>query len=113
MIIWIDAQLSPHIASFISAEFPEVRAQAVRELGLHHAKDIEIFESARKAGVVIMTKDRDFLLLLYKNGPPPQVLWVTAGNTSNQYLKQLLKKTLPKALELLKQDEPIVEISSP
>jgi hypothetical protein len=30
-----------------------------------------------------MTKDRDFVEMLQRLGPPPKVAWVTCGNTSN------------------------------
>lgn len=59
-----------------------------------------------------MTKDSDFVLLLDKLGAPPQVIWVTCGNTSNARLKELLTHTLPKALELLNFGEKLVEISA-
>ena len=42
MTIWIDAQLSPEIATWISEKFA-VRAIAVRDLGLRDATDREIF----------------------------------------------------------------------
>jgi hypothetical protein len=55
MIIWLDAQLSPAIASWISSEFC-VSAIAMRDLGLRDAKDQEIFSAARQANAVVMTK---------------------------------------------------------
>ena len=57
-----------------------------------------------------MTKDSDFLILLDEIGPPPQILWINCGNTSNKFLKEILKQILPDALNLLKQGEPVVEI---
>ena len=39
-----------------------------------------------------MTKDSDFVLLLDKLGAPPQVIWVTCGNTSNARLKEVLNE---------------------
>jgi len=36
-------------------------AVSLKELSLRDAKDIEIFETARFANVVIMTKDSDFI----------------------------------------------------
>ena len=60
MIIWIDAQLSPAIASWINLNFP-VDAAALRDIGLRDAEDEEIFSAAKSAGVVVMTKDSDFL----------------------------------------------------
>ena len=63
-----------------------VTAHAVRDLGLRDAKYLPIFYAAREAGAVIMSKDSDFVLLLERFGPPPQILWVTCGNTSNARL---------------------------
>jgi predicted nuclease of predicted toxin-antitoxin system len=59
-----------------------------------------------------MTKDSDFVSLLDRFGSPPQVIWVTCGNTSNARLKDILMNTLPKALELLKSGEALVEINA-
>jgi len=59
-----------------------------------------------------MTKDNDFVLLLERFGPPPQVVWVTCGNTSNARLKEILTSALPRTLELLKSGEKLVEISA-
>ncbi len=42
MNIWIDAQLPPILARWITDNF-DVEASALRDLGLRDAKDIEIF----------------------------------------------------------------------
>ncbi|MBI3303876.1 MAG: DUF5615 family PIN-like protein [Deltaproteobacteria bacterium] len=110
MIIWIDAQLSPALARWIRETF-QIEAHAVRDLGLRNAKDPAIFKAAREAEVVVMSKDEDFRLLVERLGPPPQVLWVTCGNTSNARLREILTKSLPAAIELLERGEPLVEIS--
>lgn len=82
MTIWIDAQLSPAIAVWISRKFA-VNAVAIRDLGLRDAEDEEIFLAAKNANAVVMTKDSDFLILLDRFGTPPQIIWLTCGNTSN------------------------------
>jgi len=110
VILWIDAQLSPALARWIS-ETLGVAAQAVRDLRLREAKDLVIFHAAREAGAVIMSKDSDFVLLLERFGPPPQVLWVTCGNTSNARMREVLLKSFPEARIRLEQGEPLVEIS--
>jgi predicted nuclease of predicted toxin-antitoxin system len=58
-----------------------------------------------------MTKDRDFVELVERYGSPPQVIWLTCGNTSNARLKEILTATLPDALELLRSGERLVEIT--
>ena len=110
MILWIDAQISPALAPWITGEFG-VEAYSVRYLGLRDAEDGAIFRAAREAGAVVLTKDSDFVLLLQQHGSPPQVLWVTLGNTSNARLKEVLQHTFRPALDLLRRGEPLVEIS--
>jgi predicted nuclease of predicted toxin-antitoxin system len=65
MRIWIDAQMSPAIAAWISSNYA-VSAVAIRDLGLRDADDKEIFHAARQEKAVVMTKDSDFVLLLDK-----------------------------------------------
>jgi len=110
LIIWVDAQLSPALAPWLSQQIG-VDAVSVRRLGLLEAKDPEIFSAAREASAVVMTKDVDFVILLERHGPPPRVLWITCGNTSNEHLRQVLGTTLPNAIELLNAGEILVEIS--
>lgn len=111
MKLWIDAQLPPTLANWLSDTF-SIEASALRDLGLRDSKDIEIFEAARTLNAVIMTKDSDFVDLVCRLGTPPQIIWLTCGNVMNHYLHQLLIATLPDALEKLRQGEMIVEISS-
>lgn len=113
MILWLDAQLSPALASWITARFAPIQAVPVREIGLRDADDRVIFAQARSAGAVVMTKDRDFLHLLFEQGPPPQVIWLRVGNSSNQALQSVLQRTLESAVASLSEGEPWVEIRSP
>lgn len=111
MKIWIDAQLSPAIAAWINRSFPDLQASSVRAHGLRDATDLEIFQRAREAGAVLMSKDADFMRLLDLHGAPPQVIWITCGNTSNDRMREVLTAALPQVLALLAQGEPLVEIS--
>ena len=110
MKIWVDAHLSPAIATWISSTFG-VTALALRDIGLRDAEDPEIFEAAKAQGVIFMTKDSDFVDLVDRLGSPPQIIWLTCGNTSNARLREILSVTLPEALELLRSGEALVEIS--
>ncbi|MBE9004433.1 DUF5615 family PIN-like protein [Fortiea sp. LEGE XX443] len=110
MTIWIDAHLSPAIATWISNTFG-ITALALRDVGLRDAEDLEIFEAAKTQGVIFVTKDSDFVDLVECLGTPPQIIWLTCGNTSNSRLQEILIATLPKALELLRTGETLVEIS--
>jgi predicted nuclease of predicted toxin-antitoxin system len=110
MIIWIDAQISPAIAQWINTE-SSFQAVAIRDLGLREAEDRDIFNAARLADAIVLSKDRDFVLLVERLGPPPRVIWLTCGNCSNAHLKTILAKFLPAAIEFFANGESLVEIS--
>ena len=80
MKLWLDAQLPPLLASWINAQGCFIQDCAMRDVGLRDASDPVIFRAVREAGVVVMTKDRDFMRLLEEQGPPPQVIWLRVGN---------------------------------
>jgi predicted nuclease of predicted toxin-antitoxin system len=112
MTVWVDAQLSPRTARWISEPF-SFESKAMRDLGLRDAEDYEIFEVARKSDAVILTKDADFLHLLERYGSPPKVWWLTCGNTSEVALQELLAKHLLSAVGILESGEDLVEIGVP
>ncbi len=98
------------VASFINDQMG-IRCLAVKELGLRDASDKEIFFAAKEANAIVLTKDSDFIDLLHHFGPPPKVLWLTCGNTSNKVLRSILGRHLLRSLELLGGAESLVEIS--
>lgn len=110
MKIWLDAHLSPQIARWIGEEFG-IEAVPVRDIDLRDASDEEIFFQAKNSHVIVMTKDSDFLSLIDQYGIPPQVIWLTCGNTSNDNLKRILTATLKEALNLVSRGDAIVEIA--
>ena len=109
MKIWVDAQLSFAVVKWLTASL-NVEAVALKDASLRDAEDAGVFFAARKHGAIVMTKDADFVELLLKHGPPPQVLWITCGNTSNARLKELLAASWDDVVELLKKGEPLIEI---
>jgi predicted nuclease of predicted toxin-antitoxin system len=110
MTIWIDAHLSPSLAAWINRNYPQIQARSISSLNLQYADDRTIFESAKIAASVIMSKDSDFLKLVDQFGPPPQIIWITCGNTSNARMREILEKSLQKAMNILQSGEPVVEI---
>ena len=110
MTLWLDAQLSPTLAHWIT-ESLGIPAVSVRDLGLRDAIDRDIFAAARDATATVLTKDSDFVYLLERLGPPPQVIWLTCGNTSNAHLRTILATALSRALGQIGSGEPLVEIS--
>ena len=109
MTLWLDAHLSPALAVWFRRTC-DVSCSAVRELGLRDATDRDIYMAARTAQAIIVTKDLDFVQLLERHGPPPQILWLTCGNTSNARLVQILSGYWPTISTLLANGEPLVEV---
>jgi len=109
MRIWLDAHLSPLLAAWITQNFG-IDAAALRDLGLERARDRDIFDAARRTDVVLITKDADFVAILERLGPPPRVIWLTCGNTTNANLKLLLGHNLRQSIEALERGEPLVEL---
>jgi predicted nuclease of predicted toxin-antitoxin system len=95
MTLWLDAQLPPLLAGWINSQGWGIEAVAIRDLGLRDASDSVIFQAARAAGAIVMTKDRDFIRL---------------GNCSNAALQSVLMATLPQALAQLRGPEVWIEI---
>ena len=87
-----------------------ISTRPLRDLGLQYAGDEDIWQAAKAADVTIMTKDADFPERVKRVGPPPRVLWLTCGNTSEDRLKHILAIQLSSALELLGHGETLVEI---
>lgn len=110
MELWIDAQLSPAVAAWINRRFKEIKASSVKSLGLRDASDLDIFQAAKKANSIILTKDVDFVLLINRFGSPPKILLLSFGNSRNTKVKEILEKSLMKAIDLLNSGESIVEI---
>ncbi len=110
MIVWIDAQLPPMLAGFMRAELG-LNALALKELGLRDAADRDIFEAARQAGALLMSKDADFVDLVQRLGVPPQLIWVTCGNVTNARLQVLLRSHWTGIAAIIAAGEPIVELT--
>jgi predicted nuclease of predicted toxin-antitoxin system len=109
VIIWLDAHLSPSIARWIAETFA-VECASARDLGLRDALDPPIFAAARAAGAIVITKDADFAEMVERRGPPPRVIWLRCGNTSNAALQGLLIRELPAGIVRLADGDPIVEL---
>ena len=110
MIFWLDAQLSPRLARWLTDTF-EVVASPVRDLGLRDAGDHAIYQAAAIAGATVITKDSDFVHLQIQLGPPPPILWLTCGNTSEARLHEILLSRFPVARHLLEGGDALVEIT--
>ncbi len=97
MTLWLDNQLPVPTRNSVLVEVDAVAG-------------LEIFQAARAAGALVMTKDADFAALVHQLGPPPQIVLVTCGNTSTAHLREVLATAWPTVREMLERGEPLVEI---
>jgi predicted nuclease of predicted toxin-antitoxin system len=109
MIVWLDAQLPPKLAPWLRNDLG-LDAVALRDLSLRDADDGEIFATAKAARVVLISKDSDFIDLVQRLGPPPQIVWLTCGNVTNARLKIVFARAWPSVATLLAAGEAIVEL---
>ncbi|MFT3685085.1 MAG: DUF5615 family PIN-like protein [Phycisphaerales bacterium] len=111
MKIWLDAQLSPIVARWLCDEF-KFDVQSLRAKGLAQASDHRIFAEAKKDGIdVIISKDADIVQIVESSTPPPRLVWLTCGNRSSAQVMTILRKHLPRALDMLSAGATVVEIS--
>jgi len=110
MTLWLDAQLPPQLAGWIEANL-QMKAVAVRDLGLRDSTDREIFEAARAANAILVSKDSDFVEFVLGRGSPPKLIWITCGNVSNANLQILCKSKLREAIKLIESGDDIVELA--
>jgi predicted nuclease of predicted toxin-antitoxin system len=107
--LWIDVQLPPSLCAWLHAGFG-VESSRVQDAGLREADDADVFDALRREGEVVLTKDEDFIDLVTRLGPPPQILWLRVGNCSNDDLRAFLQIVLPQALDALRRGDPVVEL---
>jgi predicted nuclease of predicted toxin-antitoxin system len=55
------------------------------------ASDREIWDHAKEAGFVIVSKDTDFQQMSFVFGPPPKVIWIRRGNCSVRDTERILR----------------------
>jgi predicted nuclease of predicted toxin-antitoxin system len=104
----IDAQLPPTLAHWITSQGHQ--AAAVRDLGLRDSPDSAIWNHARSADAIIVTKDEDFAQLAAVRPPPPRVLWIRLGNTTNANLVKVLEANWPDLIAHFESGAPVVEV---
>src|SRR4051812_23238607 len=98
MTFWLDVQLDPELAAWLGSRF-KIIAKTTREIGLSDAEDEVVFHAGRRFGkIVIVSKDRDFVGLVQRHGPPPQVLWLHFPNLRTIRMQALLARTFADAV---------------
>ena len=88
MKLLFDQHLSPHLVKRLAnLYFGSLHVQTV---GLDRASDPELWEYARQADMIIVTKDADFGERGHLLGIPPKVIWIRRGNCSTKEIEKIL-----------------------
>lgn len=102
----IDAQLPPGLCRWFEARGFE--AEHVADVGLGGASDVAIASYAEAQGLILVSKDDDFLTLRLPNRFA--LLWLRCGNTTNRALSLWMDERWERVELLLNSGERLVEL---
>jgi predicted nuclease of predicted toxin-antitoxin system len=86
----LDANISPTLIGRLTSEYPD--SMHVRDAGLRHASDAEIWDYAKVHDFVVVSKDTDFRERSFVEGFPPKVIWLAIGNAGTLHIEALLRR---------------------
>ncbi|WAC58458.1 DUF5615 family PIN-like protein [Brevundimonas sp. SL130] len=104
----LDQNLPVRLIDVIAAFDHEV--EHVRLMGLATAGDREIWALAASRGAVVVSKDKDFLLLAQRNASRQPLVRLDLGNCSNDELYAIVRRDWPRVVAQLTAGEAIVEV---
>lgn len=104
----VDAQLPPALAQCIARLGHE--AKHVIDVDLLGANDQSIRQYATEHNLVVITKDEDFTVSLFRQKRHPAVIWLRVGNCSNQALLNWFLPMFPNILRRLQEGEKLIEV---
>ncbi len=88
MKLLLDQNLSYKLVAKLERSF--IGTTQARLLGMAQATDTAIWQYAADNGFTIVTKDSDFYERSLIYGFPPKVIWLQCGNTSTEFVANLL-----------------------
>ena len=110
MKLLIDQNISYKVAQVANEYFSG--SVHVGKIGLSTALDKEIIDYAIKDNYTIVSKYRDFVEYVSFNGSPPKVIILKTGNTSTDYLINLINRNKLIIKDFISDlDKDILEIS--
>lgn len=102
MKLLFDENLSPNLVIRLADLFPN--SVHVREVGLQAVDDQAVWEYAKKADLIIVSKDADMHQRSFLFGAPPKVVWVRLGNCSTTDVENLLRQHI-ETIRIFNEDE--------
>lgn len=90
MKLLLDQNISYRLLSIVEDYYPQ--STHVRLLKMTEADDLTIWNYAKTNGFTILTKDADYYDFSLLHRFPPKIIWVKSGNTSTEFLANVLLK---------------------
>jgi predicted nuclease of predicted toxin-antitoxin system len=90
MKLLFDQNLSPQLVLSLEDIFAD--SVHVREIGMANAHDSNIWDYAKRNGLVIVSKDSDFQQRSLLFGHPPKFIWLRVGNCPVSTVETLLRR---------------------
>ena len=104
----IDQNLPVRLIQVI-AEFGHP-VEHIKLMGLAQADDLEIWNLAASLQAVVVSKDKDFLVLARRTSGNPGVVHLSLGNCSNEELHAIVRRDRDMAITRLMNSETVVEL---
>lgn len=101
----VDAQLPPKLAEWLRKAGHD--AKHVQDVDLRAADDAAVRAYANRNGMVVITKDRDFVPT---DQAALQVIWVRTGNIGTRAMIDRFEAALPQLLAHLAEGAQLVEL---
>lgn len=79
------------------------------DVGLREATDAQLWEHASAAGLILISKDEDFVDTVL-NTPTAIFVWVRVGNCRRTFLLDVFRRAWPRIRERLDNGDRLVEI---
>jgi len=89
MKLLFDQNLSYLLVAALADVFPG--SAHVRDAGLSAGSDEAVWSLARQAEYAIVSKDSDFHLRSFVEGPPPKIVWLQVGNCSTADIERRIR----------------------
>ena len=105
MKLLFDANLSPKLVARLADLFPWSRH--VFDTGLVRSiPDEVIFDYARDNDLTVVSADSDFLNIVARRGPPPQVVRLENCNYRTAQVEELLRRNVLRLVDLSRSERP-------
>ena len=104
----MDNQLPLALSRFLAARGHNVAH--VLEIGLDEASDTVIWKHAADQGIVLISKDEDFLRYAIRPNAATSLLWVRLPNCRNSALLAAFDKALPTIIEAVESGQRVIEL---